>query len=36
MPGACEEQKKASDPLEMHLSTVVSHQMGAGNPAQFL
>ena len=30
MPGACTGQKKASDPLELELQTVVSQHVGAG------
>lgn len=31
VPGACEGQKRGSDPLELDLQMVVSHPMGAGN-----
>lgn len=34
--GACRGQKRASDPLELKLRMVVSHQVGAGNRTQVL
>ena len=34
--GAHEDQKRASDPLELELQTVVSHHVGAGDWTQIL
>lgn len=31
VPGACRGQKRVSDPLELELQMVVSHNAGAGN-----
>ena len=31
MPGVCRGQKKALNPLEMELQTVIGHYVGAGN-----
>lgn len=31
VPGDCKGQKRASDPLELDLKTIMSYQVGAGN-----